>query len=48
LIINRRLERFDDNEKRALAAAAVIGRSFSFQLLTAVSQFDVDELFTVI
>jgi tetratricopeptide (TPR) repeat protein len=48
LIINRRLERFDENEKRALAAAAVIGRSFSFQLLTAVSQIDVDELFTVI
>jgi predicted ATPase len=48
LIISRRLERFDDNEKRALAAAAVIGRSFSFQLLTAVSQIDVDELFPVI
>src|SRR5216684_406516 len=48
LIINRRLERFDENEKRALAAAAVIGRSFSFQLLTAASQIDVDELFTVI
>ena len=48
LIISRRLERLDENEKRALAAAAVIGRSFSFQLLTAVSQIDVDELFTVI
>jgi predicted ATPase len=48
LIIGRRLERFDENEKRALAAAAVIGRSFSFQLLTAASQIDVDELFTVI
>jgi tetratricopeptide (TPR) repeat protein len=48
LIIGRRLERFDENEKRALAAAAVIGRSFSFQLLTAISQIDVDELFTVI
>ena len=48
LIIGRRLERLDDNEKRVLAAAAVIGRSFSFQLLTAVSQIDVDELFTVI
>jgi predicted ATPase len=48
LIISRRLERLDDNEKRMLAAAAVIGRSFSFQLLTAVSQIDVDELFTVI
>jgi tetratricopeptide (TPR) repeat protein len=48
LIINRRLGRLDEHEKRALAAAAVIGRSFSFQLLTAVSQIDVDELFTVI
>ena len=48
LIIGRRLERLDENEKRALAAAAVIGRSFSFQLLTAISQIDVDELFTVI
>ena len=48
LVINRRLERLDQNEKRVLAAAAVIGRSFSFQLLTAISQIDVDELFTVI
>jgi tetratricopeptide (TPR) repeat protein len=48
LIISRRLERLDENEKRALAAAAVIGRGFSFQLLTAISQIDVDELFTVI
>jgi tetratricopeptide (TPR) repeat protein len=48
LIISRRLERLDENERRALAAAAVIGRSFSFRLLTEVSQTDVDELFTVI
>src|SRR6202045_3255938 len=48
LIIGRRLERFDDNEKRMLAAAAVIGRSFSFQLLTAISRIDVDELFNAI
>jgi tetratricopeptide (TPR) repeat protein len=48
LIISRRLERLGENEKRALAAAAVIGRSFSFRLLTEVSQIDVDELFTVI
>jgi AAA ATPase domain len=48
LIISRRLERLNENEKRALAAAAVIGRSFSFQLLTEVSQIDVDELFTVL
>jgi predicted ATPase len=48
LIISRRLERLAENEKRVLAAAAVIGRSFSFQLLTAISQIDVDELFTVL
>src|SRR6202165_4181316 len=48
LIIGRRLERLDENEKRVLAAAAVIGRSFNFSLLTAISQIDVDELFHVI
>ena len=48
LIIERRLERFNEHEKRVLAAAAMIGRSFSFRLLTAVSKIDVDELFTVI
>jgi predicted ATPase len=48
LIIGRRLERLGENEKRVLAAAAVIGRSFSFQLLAAISQIDLDELFTVI
>jgi tetratricopeptide (TPR) repeat protein len=47
LVIGRRLERFDENEKRVLAAAAMIGRSFSFRLLTEVSQIDADELFTV-
>src|SRR5258708_21843791 len=31
LIIGRRLERLDENEKLVLATAAVIGRSFSFQ-----------------
>jgi tetratricopeptide (TPR) repeat protein len=48
LIIDRRLERLDDGEKLALAAAAVIGRSFSFQLLNAISHIDVDELFNII
>jgi tetratricopeptide (TPR) repeat protein len=48
LVIGRRLERLDENEKRVLAAAAVIGRSFSFQLLSGISQIDVDELFTAI
>jgi tetratricopeptide (TPR) repeat protein len=48
LIIGRRLERLDENQKRVLAAAAVIGRSFSCQLLAAISPIDFDELFTVI
>ena len=48
LIISRRLERLDENERRALATAALIGRSFSFRLLTEVSQTDVDELFSVV
>jgi hypothetical protein len=48
VIIGRRLEWFDENEKRVLAVAAMIGRNFSFRLLTEVSQIDVDELFAVI
>jgi predicted ATPase len=48
LIIGRRLERLDENEKPALTAAAVIGRSFSFELLAAICEIDVDELFTIL
>jgi predicted ATPase len=48
LILARRLKRFSDREMRALGAAAAIGRSFSFQLLAAVSQMEIDELFVVI
>jgi hypothetical protein len=48
LIIGRRLERLDENEKQALTAAAVIGRSFDFKLLAAISRINVDELFTII
>jgi tetratricopeptide (TPR) repeat protein len=48
LIIGRRLERLDDNDRRVLTAAAVIGRNFSFQLLSGLSRIDEDELFTVI
>jgi predicted ATPase len=48
LVIGRRLERLGENEQRILAAAAVIGRSFSFRLLTEASQIGVDELFSVI
>ena len=44
----RRLERLDENEKRALTAAAVIGRNFSFKLLNAICKIDVDGLFTIV
>jgi len=48
LIIDRRLKRLNEDEKQVLKAAAVIGRSFSFQLLSAISLIDVDELFTIV
>src|SRR6202011_3884789 len=48
LIVGRRLERLDENVKRALTAAAVIGRSFSFKLLTAICEIEVDQLFTIV
>jgi len=48
LILARRLKRFSDREMRALSAAAVIGRSFSFQLLAAISRIEFDELFAAI
>jgi tetratricopeptide (TPR) repeat protein len=48
LVIGRRLGRLNEAEKRVLAAAAVIGRSFSFQLLSEISQLDVDELFAIV
>jgi class 3 adenylate cyclase/tetratricopeptide (TPR) repeat protein len=44
LVIGRRLERLDDNLRRVLTAAAVVGRSFSFELLTALSELDADAL----
>ena len=48
LIIGRRLERLNENERRVLAAAAVIGRSFSFKVLAAICEIDTDDLFTVV
>jgi len=48
LIIDRRLGPLDEKEKRVLTAAAVIGRSFSFKLLTAICEIHVGELFTIV
>src|SRR6202035_2536072 len=47
-IVSRRLAGLDDHDRQALVAAEVIGRSFSFQLLAAISQIDVDELFATV
>jgi hypothetical protein len=38
----------DENERRVLAAATVIGRSLTVQLLTRIGQIHVDDLFTVV
>ena len=45
LILTRRLRRFTDLDLHCLRVAAIIGRSFNFQLLAAVSQMEVDQLF---
>ncbi len=45
LVIGRRLDRLSDPERKILSAAAVIGRSFSFQLVRLLlDQVDVDDL----
>src|SRR5258708_6124773 len=40
LLIGRRMARLDENEMRGVPAAAVIGRRFSFQLMSAIRQID--------
>jgi len=44
LVIGQRLERLTDECRRALTAAAVIGRAFSFELLEALGEVDTDVL----
>jgi predicted ATPase len=44
LVVARRLERLDETTRRMLATAATIGRFFSFELLEAASESDVDSL----
>jgi len=48
LVIGRRLDRLIEASQQALAAAAVIGRSFSFKLLESLGQFDSDPLLEAI
>ncbi len=48
LLIARRLDQLDPSHRRVLAAAAVIGRRFSFRHLATVADASEDELFDVI
>jgi tetratricopeptide (TPR) repeat protein len=45
LILDRRLDLLGAEHRRALASAAVIGRTFTFDTLAAVSSADEDDLF---
>jgi AAA ATPase domain len=47
LVITRWLADLTEHEKQILAAAALVGRSFSLQVLSALSQRSLDELFSV-
>ena len=44
LVLGRRLERLGDNGRRALAAAAVVGRAFTYELLEALGELPPDAL----
>jgi tetratricopeptide (TPR) repeat protein len=48
LVVGKRLDRLSEESRQALAAAAVIGRSFSFKLLESLGQFDSDALLDAI
>ena len=44
LVLGRRLERLGENGRRALAAAAVVGRAFTYELLEALGDLPPDAL----
>jgi tetratricopeptide (TPR) repeat protein/predicted Ser/Thr protein kinase len=48
LVISRRLERLGDEARKLLTAAAVIGRSFPLDLLSAIADLDEDRLFDIL
>jgi class 3 adenylate cyclase/tetratricopeptide (TPR) repeat protein len=48
LVVGRRLERVGDGCRRALGAAAVIGRRFRYDLVEALAEVDPDELLDAI
>lgn len=48
LVVGRRLQRLGEQAPRVLAAAAVIGRAFSVELLEAMQEFDTEVLLRTI
>jgi DNA-binding SARP family transcriptional activator len=44
LVLGRRLERLGENGRRALAAAAIVGRAFTYELLEALGELAADPL----
>lgn len=44
LVLGRRLERLGENGRRALFAAAVVGRAFTYELLEALGELPPDDL----
>jgi class 3 adenylate cyclase/tetratricopeptide (TPR) repeat protein len=48
LVIGRRLERVGEECRRVLTSAAVIGRAFTFELLEALGEVDIDALLDAI
>ncbi len=44
LVLGRRIERLGENGRRALAAAAVVGRAFTYELLEALGELPADAL----
>ena len=48
LVIGRRLERLNEDARRALTAAAVIGRTFDFELLEAITDLHEEALLDAI
>jgi class 3 adenylate cyclase/DNA-binding winged helix-turn-helix (wHTH) protein len=44
LVLGRRLDRLGESARRVLGAAAVLGRSFSFELLESLAELSLDDL----